>query len=314
MCFCYVPAGPFWLGDEGISDDEKPAHQVDIPYGYWLGQYPVTNEQFMAFVTAGGYGEAAFWAEAEKGEFWQGGRFKGRWDDEWRNQPADFGPPFTLANHPAVGVSWYEALAFGRWLAHTWQDEGRLPAGWQAQLPSEAEWEKGARGGLAIPAAPLVATVGEGKMWPQAATGSDRPPGEPEIVAQENPEPQRRFPWGDEDVTTNHANYEDTKLNSISAPGCFPAGASPYGCLEMSGNVWEWTRSHYAPYPYDPRDGREELAAGSTRPRVLRGGAFYSDVAALRCASRDRNLPYLRRYYFGFRLVVSPFSFSSSGL
>ena len=65
----------------------------------------------------------------------------------------------------------------------------------------------------------------------------------------------------------------------------YPQGASPYGLLDMAGNVWEWTRSLYKPYPYDPQDGREDL--GATGPRVVRGGSWYHDVSYARCAYRN---------------------------
>jgi len=74
----------------------------------------------------------------------------------------------------------------------------------------------------------------------------------------------------------------------------------------MSGNVWEWTRSVYQGYPYDPKDGRENLEAGSNDTRVLRGGAFYSDDDGVRCAFRGWLDPDFRNYSVGFRVVLSP--------
>ena len=80
----------------------------------------------------------------------------------------------------------------------------------------------------------------------------------------------------------------------------------------MSGNVWEWTRSQYRPYPYDPADGREALGVGSGTLRVVRGGAYYNDDSvALRCASRNYYCPNLRINFQGFRVCASPFSPSS---
>ncbi|MEZ4679776.1 MAG: SUMF1/EgtB/PvdO family nonheme iron enzyme [Caldilineaceae bacterium] len=142
MQFCYVPAGPLRMGskkgngpgeDPLAYEDEEPQHELDLPDAYWLGRYPVTNAQFAEFVAAGGYANAAYWPEAAAHGYWRDGRFQ----DE--NQPRHLGEPFTLPNHPVVGVSWYEALAYARWLTE------QLPAGWQARLPSEAEWEKAAR-------------------------------------------------------------------------------------------------------------------------------------------------------------------------
>ena len=61
--FCFIPAGPFWMGDEDSYSSERPLHQVDVPYDYWISRYPITNAQFQVFVEAGGYQEQSFWVE-----------------------------------------------------------------------------------------------------------------------------------------------------------------------------------------------------------------------------------------------------------
>jgi formylglycine-generating enzyme required for sulfatase activity len=81
----------------------------------------------------------------------------------------------------------------------------------------------------------------------------------------------------------------------------------------LAGNVWEWTRSLYEGYPYDPDDGRENLEAGDEPRRVVRGGAFYGSVDLVRCAFRVRNFPPARNYGYGFRVVVSPFRRAQHG-
>jgi iron(II)-dependent oxidoreductase len=188
-----------------------------------------------------------------------------------------------------VGVTWYEALAYCRWLGEKllalskqqlaspgleegesafWRGlaEGRLRVG----LPSEVEWEKAARG-----------AEGEGRV----------------------------YPWGD-GFDAEKANVAATGLGASSAVGCFPGGASPYGLQDMSGNVWEWTRSLWGEgyskpdfkYPYDVEDGREKLDAGRGILRILRGGGWSSDSAAARCAYRDWLNPYSRNRSYGFRV------------
>lgn len=294
------------LGQDEVGRDDKRGgglaywQRLELAYGYWLGQYPVTVAQYGLFVADGGYGEAAWWGEAAQAGFWQRGQFKGRYESAWRAAPIDFGEPFGLDNVPVVGVTWYEGLAFGRWLTARWRAAGWLPADWEVVLPSEVEWEKGARGGEQVPTKPVV----------QTAVNNNWLPG---VHLVENGAAERPFPWGDAPLDGSRANWAEAQIGATSTPGCFPANVSPYGCGEMSGNVWEWTRSLWRPYPYEPDSTREELAADADTGRVLRGGSWAdNDELALRCAFRDGNLP--DDGYFGFRVVVSPFARPTSDL
>lgn len=266
ILFCRVPAGEFYMGD----GKEEP--MLELPE-FFISRYPVTNAQFKAFVNSEGYVKKEYWKEAQQENYWKDNEFKGRWDNKPRTAPVDFGEPFNLSNHPVVGITWYEALAFVRWLEEQHQDTGllkiwkarkaiELPKGYHVSLPSEAEWEK-------------------------AAQGTQK----------------RGYPWGDQ-FDPNCANTSEAGIGTTSVVGCFPGGASPYGLLDMSGNVWEWTRSVYKDYPYHPGDGREDLS--STAARVLRGGAFNSSEGDARCACRNWDSPSDRNPSYGFRVVVSP--------
>src|SRR5262249_37292271 len=107
----------------------------------------------------------------------------------------------------------------------------------------------------------------------------------------------------------DRANYRDTDINGTSAVGCFPRGASPYGVEEVSGNVWEWTRSLVDDYPYPSRRAarakREDLQASPEESRVLRGGAFWCAAQAVRCACRDRGAARDSDGGIGFRVVLA---------
>jgi formylglycine-generating enzyme required for sulfatase activity len=225
----WVPPGPFLMGSELAQDpqaysDELHRHRVTLP-GYWIGRYPVTVAQFRIFLAETGRGDA-------------GHRLSG---------------PDT---HPMRLVAWHEARAYCRWLSER--------TGWSVTLPSEAEWEKAARGT-------------DGRLYPWG----NAPPNATLCNAGNR--------WGD---TTPVGTYS-------------PQGDSPYGCADMAGNVWEWTRSLYRDYPYNPDDGRENPE--SSGGWVLRGGAFSTLRAYVRCAYRfgvDPNDRYLD--YGGFRIVVTP--------
>ena len=113
----------------------------------------------------------------------------------------------------------------------------------------------------------------------------------------------RVYPWGDEIPKGPCANYaRDVKTNSTTPVDQFPGGASSYGVYDMAGNVWEWTGSVLADYPYCIDDGREDLT--SRARRVLRGGSFYSPSESyIRCAARRSSYPQRRRDHIGFRIA-----------
>ncbi len=124
-------------------------------------------------------------------------------------------------------------------------------------------------------------------------------------------EGQREYPWGDK-WEELWCNSSELGLGDTSPVGLFLGGASPYGCLDMAGNVWEWCQSKYRAYPYEAEDGREVIDESNDN-RALRGGAFSNSRRFARCAFRysDRpdggnvNLPLNRLGHLGFRVVVS---------
>ncbi len=289
MAFCYVPPGPFALGDS------SQAYKLDTPY--WVARFPVTYAQYQRFVEAGGYHHEAYWAEARYASFWQSTGFKGRYDSRPRTEPRRFPEPYGLPNHPVVGISWYEALAFVRWLDQEARRRGWLSVDWQIQLPNEPEWEKAARGGWHHPQTPLIVSLYELNTVEYE-----------QIALINNPMPKRLYPWGNV-ADPECANFERTEIGTTNGVGCFPLGSSPYGAEEMSGNVWEWTRSLERPPPYPvagpEADERERLNAHPETQRVLRGGAYQYYEYFVRCAERYSSPPDDMSKLYGFRPVIT---------
>jgi formylglycine-generating enzyme required for sulfatase activity len=292
--FCEIPAGKFLMGSkEGEKDSQKsetPQFEYNTPCNYFMSRYPITNAQFDLFVEADGYKAEKYWGEAKQAGYWSADGFKGRYDNQVRNEPLVYGAPFNLSNHPVVGVTWYEAAAFCKWLtaemqaagyklqvydpkARSIREDERLKLSIvnrksEIRLPSEAEWERAARGSA-----------------------------------------NYRYPWNSDEVTPNHANYSDTNLNATSAVGAFPLGVNDYGLLDMSGNVWEWCatewQKNYAEYLKKENNKPEGDVA-----RVLRGGSYYDVDRPLRCSYRNRVNPSNWDVNIGFRVVCvsSPIS------
>ena len=265
--FVEIPVGPFTMGsdkqrDEQVYDEELPQHEVNLS-GYYLARWPVTVAQYAAFVRDSGH------------------------------KPADPNCLNGITNHPVVYVTWHDGMAYCRWLNEQLEKfaRERLDAGKHLSESERRFWQELADGALGI-GLPSEAE------WEKAARGDDG----------------RIYPWGNE-PDPNRANYAGTGLNATNTVGCCPGGTSHYGCEEMSGNVWEWTRSLWGKnwdkpafgYPYGPADGRENLNASDDVRRVLRGGAFDDIARYTRCAARYRVEADFRLGNGGFRVVVSLF-------
>jgi formylglycine-generating enzyme required for sulfatase activity len=226
-----IPAGDFLMGsdpakDKNAEDREQPQHTLHLP-DYYIARTPITNAQYAAFVKATGHKQPKQW-EGRK-------------------------PPRGKKEHPVGSDTWLDAVAYCTWLAQL--------TGKPYRLPSEAEWEKAARG-----------TDG------------------------------RIYPWGDRWDPKRCSSMEGGKGDTTPV-GAYPNGASPYGLLDMAGNVWEWTLSLRRDYPYDPRDGREDLGAAGSR--VVRGGSWSRDQRYARCACRNWFIPGPWGLSLGVRVVVS---------
>jgi len=192
-----------------------------------------------------------------------------------------------------VGITWYEALAYSRWLTQQLQQAGLFADQEQITLPSETEWEKAARGGHEIPSAPLIYPAHDLNV--------------PQPQLEKNLLPARVYPWGDK-FESSYLNSKESGIGATSAVDTYPQGASPYGALDMVGNVWEWTRSLWGyGYPYDVDDEREQLDVSDITRRILRGGSYYVKKGTDRGAVRYGRYPYYRGGGSGLRC----FRFSS---
>jgi formylglycine-generating enzyme required for sulfatase activity len=251
--WCEVRAGPFWQG-EGEAARQK---ELD---SYWIARYPVTNAQYASYVRATGSSPPGYW---------QGDR-----------------PPPGLGNHPVASVTWQNAVEYCAWQTERlrnashqlWHPDGaegndRVPGSWVVRLPSSDEWEKAARGGLVIPI-----------------------PGENEL---ENPYPRRTYPWGHSWHLSGNGirgdeercNVSESDIGTTTPVGMYPSGASPYGLVDVAGNVWEWCL---------------DWADDEHRYRIRRGGAYRYTHEHARCSAHDRAHPGLAWPYQGFRVVLGP--------
>ena len=190
-------------------------------------------------------------------------------------------PPRGKESHPVVSVSWHDALAYCRWLEEQLQVSGSELRVWRD---------------------------GQLETWNMQPETLVRPPAQRGGVGKGGagrPRSERAYPWGDA-FDAARCNSGELGLGDTTPVGIFPGGASPYGVLDMAGNVWEWTCSVYQGYPYDPADGRENLEAATTMPGWCVAGRSTRSERHVRCAFRYRFGPDRWDRTVGFRVVLGP--------
>jgi formylglycine-generating enzyme required for sulfatase activity len=278
MPMCWVPEGEFWMGSDDADpfarSNEKPIHKVWLST-YAIGRFQVTNAQFQAFVDASGY-VSEFETRAVP--------------YTWRTP---HGPGTTLNGkdtHPVWRLNWDDVSAFCNWLSQR--------TGAAVTLPTEAQWEKAARGGLLIPPAPITQPL----VALSEPTSFDLIP---------NPEPRRVYPWSGTHIDATLCNV-NCVVNETTPVGHYsPQGDSVYGCADLIGNVDEWCADRYNPDEYRERAG-SPLVRNPAGPGghpyyrlALRGLGYWYDAEHARCAFRDGDIPGASDPH-GFRVVLSP--------
>jgi formylglycine-generating enzyme required for sulfatase activity len=234
MQYVLISEGPFKMGarddDDQSIPQETPTQEVFLD-SYFVAIHPVTNKQYRVFLEETRY-------PAPRGR------------DQWNTWIMDRYPP-GMDHHPVVFVSWLDAKAYCAWAG--------------CSLPTEAQWEKAARGTEC-----------------------------------------RTYPWPDNENNFHDLMNFDSNVGRTTEVGFYPDGASPYGCLDMAGNVWEWCEDWFGPYEYW---NRLPGAINPTGPRhgkrrVDRGGGWQMDARRCRTAYRGGWLPDNPDRDLGFRTVI----------
>ena len=247
-----IPAGEFLMGSAAAEDDERPVHRVYVGE-YFIGRFPVTQDEYSRFVRATGYPPPAI---RSLPMIASGGR-----DTLFRDLAAPYvwnhDPPVGFGAHPVVMVGYDDAIAYCKWLSNA--------IGRAVRLPTEAEWEKAARGGV------------DG----------------------------HRYPWGDDIDPSRCNMLPDPSLKRQRATrptGTYPPNG--FGLYDMIGNVWEWVSDWYAEDYYSAAETRDPHGPESGNMRIVRGGSWVTDdVNLLRCAYRHKVPPDTYTYSIGFRIV-----------
>ena len=241
--FVEIPAGLFTMGSDPNIDSMAYENErwsltqkqgvVDVPR-FYIGRFEVTTAQFKTFV-----------------------------NETDRTVNVSLLPQNPLS--PIVNITWADALAYCRWLQQKLKTNNAIPPvienllsqGWIITLPTEAQWEKAARG-----------------------------------------ENGQLFPWGNE-ITTDFANFSAKGIKPVGSMLCKQCA---YGLADMSGNVWELTRSPYLPYPFS-NDAAVDLTSDALF--VMRGGSFSDSIGNVRAAIRGGIDPGVRNNAIGFRIVLT---------
>lgn len=232
---CLIPAGTFTMGSAEDLPNEVPVHKIYLD-AYYIGKTEVTNAEYYPFwVESGG-------TDSEHTPVSYGGEF-GTWPHIAEARP----------NYPVIGVAYDSAVAYAKWRG--------------MRLPTEAEWEKAARGVKA-------------RRWPWGNTF---------VQSIKN--------------TTIHANVWKQSGTQLQPVGTYPTGVSPYGAYDMAGNVWEWVSDWYSETFYRRSPDRNPKGPAVGSRRVVKGGSWLNPETLARCSTRIGQHPAIGTSFIGFRLA-----------
>ena len=227
MTLLYIPAGEFSMGSDNGEVDEKPVHTVYLD-AYWMDKTEVTNAMYANCVDANKCNVPANTSSNSQVEY--------------------FGNP-NYNNHPVIYVTWNDANDYCTWV--------------DRRLPTEAEWEKAARGENAF-----------------------------------------TYPWGNVSPKNDLLNYNSAG-DDITEVGDYPEGASPYGVLDMAGNVFEWAADWYDEKYYVDSPASNPLGPTSGSGHIVRGGSWRHGPTVVRSANRESDAPTYTSLSVGFRCAMS---------
>jgi serine/threonine-protein kinase len=228
-----VPAGEFSMGSEDGGVDERPVHPVYLD-AFYMDKYEVTNAMYAACAAAGACTPPHDTSSYSHASYYGNAAFD---------------------NYPVIRVDWNQAKTYCEWRG--------------ARLPTEAEWEKAARG-----------TDGRTYPW-----GNNAPTCSP---------------------ANFHGYGKSDCIGDIVEVGSYPDGVSPYGIYDLAGNVWEWVADWYNEHYYAHSPSRNPSGPESGKYRVLRGGSWHSYEYLLRASYRYRAAPDFWAFNIGFRCSRSP--------
>lgn len=235
-----VPAGTFTMGSDNRAADEKPTHKVFLE-AYYIGKYEVTNAEYYEFWYS---------IQTDKKTTTENTKHHtpenyihiphiGKWQDRAKEHP----------NHPVVGVSWHDAQAYAKWKG--------------MRLPTEAEWEKAARGYT-------------DRTWPWGNALEEY---------------------------ANTVSNKDGYPNRIAPVGRYKQGKSYYGAMDMAGNVWEWTSDWYSDVYYHNSPKQNPTGPKTGSWRVIRGGSWIDPIPRCSTTFRFHQYPNLKTSFIGFRVA-----------